>query len=118
LRALSDGSWRVAAEFRNTNWLDEDTYNALDKENVALCIHDMIGKGNSDKPNEADFVYVRRHGSTGGRYSGSYSPDDIAADAARIRDWVKQGRSVFVYYNNDIGGHAFWNARDLRQAIS
>ena len=27
-----------------------------------------------------------------------------------------KGRSVYVYYNNDIGGHAFWNAGQLRAA--
>ncbi len=117
LRGLSDGRWRVAVEFRNDGWLSDDTYKALDEENVALCIHDMIGKGNTDRPNDADFVYIRRHGTNEGRYAGSYSPEQIRADGNRIHSWIREGRAVFVYFNNDIGGHAFWNARDLR-AIS
>ena len=117
-RALSDGAWRIAAEFRNDNWLDNETYDALDREDVALCIHDMLGKGDTDRENAASFVYVRRHGSAGGRYAGSYSPEAIAGDAERVRRWVGEGRDVYVYYNNDIGGHAFWNARDLRAAVA
>jgi uncharacterized protein YecE (DUF72 family) len=114
LRSLSDGRWRVAVEFRNSNWLEEDTYKALAKENVALCIHDMIGKGDTERPSDADFVYARRHGTAQGRYAGSYSPEQIRHDADRIRAWTREGRSVFVYFNNDIGGHAFRNAVDLK----
>jgi uncharacterized protein YecE (DUF72 family) len=114
LRSLSDGRWRIAVEFRNNSWLDEETYKGLAKENIALCIHDMVGKGDTDRPNDADFVYARRHGTNRGRYTGSYSPEQIHSDADRIRTWNREGRSVFVYFNNDIGGHAFRNAVDLR----
>jgi uncharacterized protein YecE (DUF72 family) len=78
----------------------------------------MIGKADTDVPNDAAFVYVRRHGTQGGRYAGSYSPEQIADDAGRICRWVRGGRPVYVYYNNDIGGHAWWNAVDLKAAIS
>jgi uncharacterized protein YecE (DUF72 family) len=117
LRALSDKRWKIAVEFRNANWLDEETYRALDKANIALCIHDMIGKGNTDTPGSADFLYIRRHGTNEGRYAGRYSPEQLRADARRIRTWTREGRSVFIYFNNDIGGHAFWNARDLRRMV-
>jgi uncharacterized protein YecE (DUF72 family) len=78
----------------------------------------MRGRADTDTPNDAPVVYVRRHGSGEGRYSGSYSPQAIEHDAHRIGAWVSEGRRVYVYYNNDIGGHAFWNARDLRAILS
>jgi uncharacterized protein YecE (DUF72 family) len=117
LRELSDKQWLIAAEFRNSNWLDDDTYSALDRENVALCIHDMTGKADTDRANNAGFIYIRRHGTNRGRYTGSYSPEQLRADADRIHGWTAEGRRVFVYYNNDIGGHAFRNARDLRNLV-
>jgi uncharacterized protein YecE (DUF72 family) len=117
LRDLSDKRWRIAVEFRNDGWLEEDTYKALDKENIALCIHDMIGKANTDHPNCTSFVYIRRHGTAEGRYAGSYSPKQLRADAEHVRKLTAEGRSVFIYYNNDIGGHAFRNAQDLRRML-
>jgi uncharacterized protein YecE (DUF72 family) len=117
-RDLSDSKWRIAVEFRNASWLEPDTYSELDRLDAALCIHDMAGKGAVERPNDASFVYARRHGSQGGRYEGSYSPEQIAADACDIARWKSEGRSVWVYYNNDIGGHAWWNATALRAAIS
>lgn len=117
-RSLAPTGWDIAVEFRNAAWLQPEVYRALDRLQVALCIHDMIGKGDTDNPNDAPFIYMRRHGSAEGRYWGSYAPERIAYDAARIREWVAQGRRVYVYYNNDIGGHAWWNAKDLQAAIS
>ena len=117
-RALAPTPWDIAVEFRNPTWLEPDVYRSMDGLGVAICIHDMVGKGATDEVNDVPFVYVRRHGSAGGRYAGSYSPEAIAHDADRIRGWVREGRRVYVYYNNDIGGHAFWNARDLKAAIS
>jgi uncharacterized protein YecE (DUF72 family) len=117
-RHLASSSWRLAVEFRHASWLDEEVRRMLDGEHVALCIHDMIGRGETSEPNDAPFVYVRRHGSSGARYAGTYSPEDLGRDAGRVVEWVKSGRDVYVYYNNDIGGHAFFNALDLRSAVS
>jgi uncharacterized protein YecE (DUF72 family) len=109
--------WQVAVEFRNDTWLAEDVYRLLDEKRTALCIHDMPGKAATDHPNDVDFVYVRRHGTAKGRYAGSYSPEQLASEADRIQRWVKGGKSVYIYFNNDIGGHAFWNAETLRSMI-
>jgi len=61
---------------------------------------------------------MRRHGSGSGRYSGQYSPEQIATDTRNVENWLKDGRDVYVYYNNDIGGHAYYNALELAGRIS
>ena len=110
-------SWRIAIEFREDDWLNVDTYRALDRLGCSVCLHDMHGRGAATVANDAPFLYVRRHGSAHQRYAGSYSPEAIEADAADIRRWTAEGRDTYVYYNNDIGGHAFYNALQLRQAL-
>jgi uncharacterized protein YecE (DUF72 family) len=117
LNQLTEARWRVAVEFRNDTWLDEETRHVLDECGAALCLHDMRGRGAVDETNNVPFVYLRRHGAAQGTYAGSYSPEDLAREAERVRLWTQQGRNVFIYFNNDIGGHAFWNARDLKAAI-
>lgn len=110
--------WLLAVEFRNASWLVPEVYTLLNQENVAVCLHDMVDRADTDVPNDVPFVYVRRHGTNRGRYTGSYSPEQIAADARQIQTWIDQGRSAYVYYNNDIGGHAFWNAEALKKGLS
>jgi uncharacterized protein YecE (DUF72 family) len=116
-RNLSGNGWRIAVEFREDSWLQPATYELMDRLEVALCLHDMHGKAANDHANRAPFVYIRRHGSSEQLYAGSYSPEAIQRDAERIESWTEEGRDVFVYYNNDIGGHAFRNALDLRSVL-
>ena len=113
--ASPDDPWRVAVEFRNAGWLTQPVYDVLDRHGAALCLADLA-KVPIREPSDAGFIYVRRHGFSGG-YSGSYPPESIAEDAARVRGWLQEGRDVYVYYNNDVGGHAVDNARQLIAAI-
>lgn len=117
LKGLFTTRWEVALEFRHDSWLDAEVYRVLDKHRAALCIQDMVGRAATDTPNDAPFVYVRRHGTAEGPYAGSYSEHQLEHDAQNIRKWLKERKSVYVYYNNDIGGHAFWNAQQLRNMI-
>ena len=32
-----------------------------------------------------------------------------------LKDQAKEARSVYAYFNNDIGGHAITNAKQLRE---
>jgi len=109
-------AWRVAVEFRDPDWLTEPVYEVLDRHGAALCLADMP-KCPITEPNNADFVYVRRHG-PGGGYRGRYTTEHVRQDAERIRQWLGQNRDVYCYYNNDIDGHAVDNARQLKEMVA
>lgn len=111
----SPDRWKVTVEFRHDDWLSPDVRDVLDREHVALCLHD-IHPGGTDTPNDVSFVYVRRHGREA--YRGKYGPRQIETDARHIRSWLAEGRTVFEFFNNDVEGHAVVNARQLQQAIA
>ncbi len=101
-----------AIEFRDPSWYDDEVFEALKAHNVAICLHDMPG---SEPPRivTSSFVYVRFHGASG-KYSGAYAPEDLA----RWADWlVATRRPAFAYFNNDVGGHAPRDAKQLRELI-
>jgi uncharacterized protein YecE (DUF72 family) len=58
--------------------------------------------------------YVRFHGPTETAYAGRYSRGQLAAWAERIDAIRDAGHDVYVYFNNDWGGHAVTNARQLK----
>ena len=116
LKAASEARWKIVVEFRNPEWLCRDVYDLLDRQRAAVCIHDMAGSVTTEA-NNASFVYVRRHGLDVGPYTGCYTSDEINGDARRIRSWLKEGRTVFVYFNNDTKGYAVENARQLRAEL-
>jgi uncharacterized protein YecE (DUF72 family) len=68
-------------------------------------------------PLTADFVFVRRRG-PGSLYASSYSDDALRRDARRIREWLREGRDVHVYFNNDVRAHAVRNAQTLRRFLA
>ncbi|MEW6744794.1 MAG: DUF72 domain-containing protein [Planctomycetota bacterium] len=108
--------WRVAVEFRNPDWLGNDVFHVLSQHAAALVLADMP-RCPVTEPNDAPFIYMRRHG-PGGRYRGCYTKEHLTADATCIRQWLEEGRDVYVYFNNDIEGHALSNARLLRDIVS
>jgi uncharacterized protein YecE (DUF72 family) len=48
------------------------------------------------------FVYLRFHGPEGG-YRGSYSDQFLQEYASYVREWIDEGRTVYVYFNNTMG---------------
>lgn len=114
-RVMGRKPWRVAVEFRSGDWLCEAAYRLLDGYGAAVCLADMPACP-IDQPNDAPFVYVRRHG-PGGGYSGCYSEQHLRSDADHIKRWLRSGRDVYAYFNNDVGGYAVDNASTLRQLV-
>ncbi|MBI4557997.1 MAG: DUF72 domain-containing protein [Candidatus Hydrogenedentes bacterium] len=106
---------RVAAEFRHTSWLCPESNAVLDRNAAALCLADLPRYAVTE-PNQAKFIYIRRHGAQG-RYRGCYPEEVLVRDSDRIRSWIGQGREVYVYFNNDMDGFAVVNAQRLRELI-
>lgn len=107
--------YRYAVEFRHDSWLDEAVFGLLRLHNVALCIDDYE-KRQTPFIATADFVYIRRHGESG-RYAGSYSPEALGELAEKIDRFLKEGKSVFCYFNNDFEAAACDDAMELTHLL-
>jgi uncharacterized protein YecE (DUF72 family) len=104
---------RFVFEFRETSWYEEDILSLLKSKNCAFCIYELAGHL-SPLEVTADFVYVRLHG-PGNKYQGSYPMATLKKWAARIREWRRAGRDVYVYFDNDQAGYAAFNALTLQR---
>lgn len=106
---------RIALEVRHASWLNDDAFEILRQNSVALCFADWPGL-NVDSPVTADFIYLRRHG-PGAAYASDYSTEMLKKDAYIIAEWNDKGMDVFVFFNNDIGGYAIKNALQLQEFL-
>lgn len=106
--------YRLAVEFRDRDWLCERVYTVLRRHRAALVIHDMMG----EHPDvvTTNWVYFRFHGPDE-RYRGDYPHQTLSAYAKRIEGYISRGMDVFAYFNNDLEGHAVFNAADLRRYV-
>ena len=103
---------RWAVEVRDPSWLCDEVYAVLRDHGAALVVHDWIE--DHPMPATAGWRYLRFHGAQDG---GGYSHQALSGQARRIRRWLREGRDVYAYFNNDRGGHAPRNGRDLRRYL-
>lgn len=108
---------RLSVEFRHHSWHQECVFRLLEQYGAAYCI--MSG---AHLPcvlqATAPFVYVRMHGPDQEHlYGGLYSDDDLHWWADRIKEWDRQGKDIYVYFNNDGCGNAVRNATTLKTFI-
>lgn len=115
LRPYSTGRQiRCTIEFRDSSWQTPAVFDLLRQYRVALCFADWRDT-HFREPVTTDFVYVRRHyGDAGG---GNYSTKQLDRDIEQIRGWLRRRLDVYVYFNNDVGGHAIRNAAYVQRAL-
>ena len=108
--------FRFAFEFRDKSWLNSKIYKILGGVNCALVIQDSPHWPTSEEIT-ADFTYLRFHGSKK-LYSSCYTEKELKSWARKIKNWLKDGLDVYVYFNNDALGYAVENARTLKELVS
>ena len=115
LELLGNYPVRNTLEFRNETWMIKKTMDLCKESKVSLCMADWP-EFIDDLPVTSDFVYIRRHGE-GGNYTTRYSKAALRKDAERLKNYVKNGNDVFMYFNNDFHGYAPKNARELTEML-
>jgi uncharacterized protein YecE (DUF72 family) len=106
---------RHVFEFRHKSWISSKILKLLSSANIAVCMADWPDFIN-EVPLTADFVYIRRHGDFG-TYATNYTPEKLKEDAKRIKDYLKLGKDVYLYFNNDALGYAPKNALELKAIL-
>ncbi|MFZ7127598.1 MAG: DUF72 domain-containing protein [Desulfobacterales bacterium] len=118
LRSFAEGlpdGYRFAFEFRDATWYDSGAFDILRERGLALCLHDMAG---SVSPHEAtaDFIYVRLHGPQ--RYGGRYDRREMSGWANAFSAWMREGKDIFCYFNNDDQGNAVRDALEMKRLLN
>jgi len=114
---------RFALEPRHASWMEPENAARLRtltaKARIALVFpHSaVIPSFRPEAPNiTTDFVYVRFHGPS--EFAASlYGSRRLLSWAKRIHTWLRAGLSVFIYFNNDVHGHAVHDAKTLKRLV-
>jgi len=107
---------RSALEVRHESWHGEACFEILRKYNISLALADWPGYI-THGPLTADFVFIRRHGLES-LYSSSYPDSYLRHLAHQLQAWLKSGKDVYIYFNNDAYGYAVKNALRLKEFLS
>lgn len=107
---------RYTFELRNETWINDEVLEVLRKYDAAFCIYELAGY-QSPLELTTNWTYVRLHGPTSFKYQGSYSDEQLAEWAARIRKWSRKLDAIYVYFDNDDSAHAVRNALTLKEMV-
>lgn len=107
---------RVAVEFRNPCWFNQDTERLLSSLGAVFC--------NVDSPRQklteiltSERAYLRLHGHEHW-YSSNYPIEDLQKIAELARRLTNRGaKRVYIFFNNDFGGYAPANALELQKIL-
>jgi uncharacterized protein YecE (DUF72 family) len=116
LEIVSVYSFKSELEFRNKSWVDATVFPLLREHNAAFVVSHGDNYPLVTDATTANFVYVRLHGYPQ-LYKSSYTDEQLASLATRLKIWLSEGKSVFVYFNNDAEGHAVENAIMLKTLV-
>ena len=111
----SKHKWNIALEFRHASVYNNEIMELLEYYQLGLVIHDKgMGTGPAAGP-DTGFRYLRFHG-PGGNYRGSYTESILQEYAGYIAEWLSEGKTVFVYFNNTMG-NAYRNQQTLKRLV-
>jgi uncharacterized protein YecE (DUF72 family) len=112
--ADAENQWKLAVEFRNKTWYNDDLFDILETFHATLVKHDIPASA-SPFTSTSPFLYLRFHGPTG-NYRGSYTEAFLMEYAGYIKEWLADGKIVYVYFNNT-AGDAFNNLAILNKFV-
>lgn len=101
-----------AFEFRHSSWWVEPVFELLREHGAAFVVYNMGEMTTPVVATRAD-VYVRMHGPEA-QFASAYGEE-------RLREWVERlaglagAERAWVYFNNDVGGHAPRDAARMRE---
>ena len=119
----------LATEFRNGQWYNNRTFDALRKRNVALVsldLPELNGLPPIIDTVTAPLAYIRLHGrnketwwgsDAAARYDYLYNKQELTSWVERIRAIAQQVATILVYFNNHRRGQAVANAKSLLESL-
>jgi uncharacterized protein YecE (DUF72 family) len=107
---------RHALEIRHPSFMNAEFISLLKQHGIGLVVADTAGKWPKMFHVTSDFVYVRLHGDVK-IYSSGYSERALASWARRVRAWDREGRDVYVYFDNDVKVKAPFDALNLMRKL-
>jgi hypothetical protein len=96
--------------------MNDDFVALLKEHDIGLVVADTAGKWPRMFHVTSDFVYVRLHGDVK-IYTSGYTERALSSWARRIRGWAKEGRDVYVYFDNDVKVKAPYDALNLMHRL-
>jgi len=108
--------FQTVFELRDSTWHCEEVYALLSAHNAAFCVFDIDGSA-APLQSTADFVYMHLDGPRG-KPTGHYRTHVLRGWAGKALDWLRQGKTVMMVFDNADPAYALKNAQHIKQYLA
>lgn len=108
--------WSFSLEPRHDTWMSTEALALLKKYKIGWVIAESGDRWASSEIITARHIYLRFHGPDGS-YASSYPDAALKAYARKCRQWLQQGHTLWIFFNNDGHAYAIGNAKKLATLI-
>jgi uncharacterized protein YecE (DUF72 family) len=108
--------YSFAMEVRHETWMAEESLTLMSKYDMAFVISQSGERFPYAETVTAKNIYVRFHGPKE-LYASSYSDKMLKDFAKKFQRWIDKGHYVWAFFNNDVGLHAIYNAKTLKEMM-
>jgi uncharacterized protein YecE (DUF72 family) len=109
-------SQTFALEVRHKTWFTPEAIELMQEYQISFVISSAGKRFPGLEIATTDTVYFRLHGDEK-LYSSSYSDEKLEKYAFMIKDWLLDGKEIWVFFNNTILGHAITDSQRLYRLI-
>jgi uncharacterized protein YecE (DUF72 family) len=102
-------NYEFVLEARNESWFAKESLELLEKNNIALVISQSGNIFPYFEAMTSNNVYLRFHGPKE-LFSSKYSNAMLQKYAEKCIGWMREGKIVYAFFNNDNGGYAVEDA--------
>ncbi|WP_187263069.1 DUF72 domain-containing protein [Pontibacter beigongshangensis] len=102
-----------ALEARHVSWFTEESLELLREYNMTTVIASAGKRFPGTEVTTTNTAYLRLHGDEK-LYASAYSDEKLERYAYMVKDWLEDGKEVWVFFNNTITGNAVTDADKLR----
>ena len=105
-----------ALEARHVSWFTEEALDLLREYDITTVIASAGKRFQGTEATTTNTAYLRLHGDEK-MYSSAYADEKLERYAYMVKDWLEDGKEVWVFFNNTIQGHAVTDAEKLRKLV-
>lgn len=105
-----------ALEARHVSWFTDESLDLLRDYNITMVIASAGKRFPGIEVTTTNTAYLRLHGDEK-LYASAYSDEKLERYAYMTKDWLENGKNVWIFFNNTILGNAATNANKLRDMI-
>jgi len=105
-----------ALEARHVSWFTDESLELLREYNITTVIASAGKRFPGTEATTTNTAYLRLHGDEK-LYASAYPDEKLERYAYMVKDWLEDGKEVWVFFNNTIVGNAVLDANKLKDMI-